>query len=468
MRLPWLDNRLADRFSTRRGILPVRPARKTRRSFRPGLVPLEDRIALSTFQVTSAADNGNNANPIAGSLRWAVVTANKQGGSNTIDFKIGRGYQTISLLAPLPTLKGTTTLDGSTQPGYSYSGSPLIVINGASAGSKSIGIDVAASNCAIRDLVIEQFTTGIELESGTRGAVIQGNYIGTDPYGTYSLGNYDGIVDNSLGGNTIGGTSPWYRNVISGNSNAGIQIQPTIYYVPFSTVSTNIIVVGPGPIKTPQPPHQTPDLVEGNYIGTTASGNSALGNGTGLATSTAVVIGGSTSGARNVISGNSGAGIAVNSVSSSSLVIAGNSIGTSASGNGYVSNGDGISLYYDSYVTIGGTSSGYRNVISGNEGAGIDIEYCSNVYVEGNSIGTNASGNYPLGNFDGILMYSDTVRVHGPYDDCRGPRSFLRTLERAGTEEIIGLVRSGRATFCTSKDSQINISYRAKKAYASS
>jgi parallel beta-helix repeat protein len=366
---------------------------------------------MSTFVVTNTYDNGNNANPVAGSLRWAVVAANKQGGSNTIDFKIGKGVQTISLVDPLPQLNSTVTIDGTTQPGYS--GAPLIVLNGANAGYSSVGLDLAGSHNVVKGLVIEQFNVGIELEPGTYGSLIAGNYIGTDWSGSHSLGNNYGIVDYSMNGNTIGGTTASCRNVISGNLYDGIEILPENFFVPLQSSGK----VGTLPVPTTQiviSHGYTPDCVEGNYIGTTASGNYALGNGTGLYVYDAgVVVGGTSSGARNVISGNSGVGIEVYACNSTGVVIEGNYIGTTASGNYALGNLVGIELDYDSYVTIGGTSSGARNVISGNSSCGIEVNYCSYVTIEGNYIGTNASGNGALGNGYGIELYYDSYVTIG-------------------------------------------------------
>ena len=64
-----------------------------------GLVFLFASLAqAATFHVTTAADNGNNANPTSGSLRKAIIDANANPGTDTIDFSIaGAGVHTISL-----------------------------------------------------------------------------------------------------------------------------------------------------------------------------------------------------------------------------------------------------------------------------------------------------------------------------------------------------------------------------------
>ena len=93
---------------------------------------------------------------------------------------------------------------------------------------------------------------GISLDSST-GIQIEGNSIGTDQSGTSPLANgQDGVavsnvnvsVSTGQNGNTIGGTTPGTRNVISGNGQGGILIQSS-----------------------------TETLVEGNYIGTDQKGS---------------------------------------------------------------------------------------------------------------------------------------------------------------------------------------------------
>src|SRR5688572_9196532 len=98
----------------------------------PMIETFEDRVLLSTYVVTSTADSG------AGSLRDAISKANKNGGADVIEFRIGSGAKTISPTSALPQITGVTTLDGAKQGGYS--GKPLIEIRGDKAGGGSNGI----------------------------------------------------------------------------------------------------------------------------------------------------------------------------------------------------------------------------------------------------------------------------------------------------------------------------------------
>ena len=85
-------------------------------------------------------------------------------------------------------------------------------------------------------------------------------------------------------------------------------------------------------------------------------------------------IGGTTFGERNIISGNNPAGIYMSGTGTVGNRIMGNYIGTDVGGINPVGNSsDGILLYSDGGNIIGGTSAGEGNIISGNGRAGVDV-----------------------------------------------------------------------------------------------
>ena len=158
-----------------------------------------------------------------------------------------------------------------------------------------------ASNVTVEGLAVGNFTScGISVDTGD-GTVIQGNYIGVDATGTTAQPNTLGMCVNGSGVTTatIGGTASAARNVISGNTRAGVYI--------FQGNGTTI---------------------EGNYIGVDATGATALANGgNGVAVNPGVqntTIGGTTAGAGNVISDNAVDGVALSGGSGN--VVAGNEI----------------------------------------------------------------------------------------------------------------------------------------------
>ena len=143
--------------------------------------------------------------------------------------------------------------------------------------------------------------------------------------------------------------------------------------------------------------------MEGSYIGTDVTGTIALGNGgDGVGVSGSDnTIGGTTTGAGNLISGNNNANsqnIGV-SISGSDNLVAGNQIGTDVTGTVAVANLNGV-VITGSNNTIGGTSAGAGNLISGNAGVGIltGSAGSTGTLIEGNWIGTNAAGTAAIAN----------------------------------------------------------------------
>ena len=130
--------------------------------------------ASSPIIVTTTADNGNNANPTPGSLREAIITANNTVGTDTINFSIGTGAQTILPSSALPVITDPVIIDGTTQPGFA--GKPIIELKGTSAGANASGLQIDAGSSTVRGLAINRFSTGIFLT--TKGNnLIAGNFV---------------------------------------------------------------------------------------------------------------------------------------------------------------------------------------------------------------------------------------------------------------------------------------------------
>ncbi len=344
--------------------------------------------AASTFTVINISDSG------AGSLRQAILDANATVGQDTIAFNIpGTGVHTITPNSVLPAITESVVIDGYTQPGSSPNNLAngdnavlLVELDGSGIPGGAVltpGLQINASNCEVKGLVINRFIgEGISIVgsagSHTSGNIIQGNFIGTNATGTVARGNNDGVKIQFSNNNLIGGTTAAARNVLSGNGGRGILVA--------TGASTN--------------------LIQGNFIGTTVDGTAALGNSSGGIFSGGTgpdTIGGTVAGARNVISGNvANAGIFIQSGTSTGPVIQGNLIGTDVTGTVALGNHFGIWLNFGSSLgngTIGGTADGARNVISGNRSDGVFISGGSrNNQLLGNYIGTDITGTQPLGN----------------------------------------------------------------------
>ncbi|MBZ0299469.1 MAG: S8 family serine peptidase, partial [Anaerolineae bacterium] len=188
----------------------------------------------------------------------------------------------------------------------------------------------------------------------SNGNWIQGNIIGPNAAGTQMLtgnvSNADGIYLSDSSDNLIGGSSDGAGNLISGNLRA-IRL--------VGTSANNDIRgnrIGTNAAGTAALPNQ-------NQIGIILGESGDVGVVDNL-------VGGTTPGAGNVIAGNQGVGI---SVVGSSNVIQGNFVGTDASASLDLGNaGSGILLQSDDNL-IGGTASGAGNVIAHNAGYGIGI-----------------------------------------------------------------------------------------------
>jgi hypothetical protein len=226
--------------------------------------------------------------------------------------------------------------------------------------------------------------TGIYCNVGN--AHIQGNLIGTDTTGTAPLGNGGPGVSVNVAGCIIGGTSPAARNIISANHADGIQI--------FDLNNT----------------------VQGNYIGTDITGRAALGNmragvfvnGFG---SVGNVIGGTVPGARNLISGNAGAGVFIQFAHANR--VEGNYIGTDVAGTAALGNQTGVTSTGGGNV-IGGTADGAGNLISGNRGTGVELAAgAASNFVQGNQIGTDVTGTLPVANQTGVTVAENNNTIGG-------------------------------------------------------
>jgi uncharacterized repeat protein (TIGR01451 family) len=353
---------------------------------RPGLESLESRAVPATFTVTTIADSG------PGSLRQAITNANGASGVDTISFNIpGAGLHTIAPTSPLPAITDPTIINGYSQPGsrpnadgpgLADNAAIAIELSGANAGPNANGLQISVGGTSVRGLAIGGFAgSGIVL-SGTAGDSVQGCFIGTDPTGTQRRPNREGVLVLSPG-NFIGGTAPSARNLISANRNRGV-----------------LIAIGNG------------NTIQGNFIGTDATGTRALGNaGAGIAISSSSnnTVGGTAPGAGNLISGNQGSGVAIDDSAPAPAptgnTIQGCLIGTDLTGTRPLGNFDvGILLADASNNTIGGTDFGAGNVISANGAHGVSIQRglpgasADGNVIQGNSIGTDANGQRNLGN----------------------------------------------------------------------
>ena len=380
--------------------------------------------------------NGADQTTIGGTTQ-AARNIIAYGASSGIVFS-GAGSQGSTVLGNYIGTNASGSADaGNTKLGILVENSPSITVGGTAAGSYNV---ISGNNAG-----------GVAFVGGlTTSGKVEGNYIGTDATVSNAIGNSSfgifvgdssllGLPDTGSAKNvTIGGSAVASRNIISGNAGPGVWLAGAT---------------------------STGNIVSGNYIGTNLAGNAAIPNDLGILISNRAnsnIIGGTTSGTRNLISGNSGIGVRVIDSESINNTIRGNWIGINAAGNQALSNGSygiavglgasatsilentvsgnllggiflgsstsantlkgnligtdpavtkalgngsveiaafGISISGSTGNTIGGEAAADRNIIAGNYGNGLEITgNSSNNIVIGNSFGTNTSGTATLPN----------------------------------------------------------------------
>ncbi len=316
----------------------------------------------------NASQQGNQC-----TLRAAIAEANDTAGADTINFNIvsDAAVKTISPASPLPTVTEQVTIHGHTQPGASpntlATGNNAVLkiqLNGTNAGPAH-GLVIEAPESTIRGLVINRFVgNGVFITgSGATGNKVLGNFIGTSAAGSVDLGNGgEGVEVFDASDNPVGGARAAARNVISGNTDDGLEFQG-------DTLGNEVL---------------------GNFIGTRANGIAALGNGDDGVhiLGEGNTVGGTAAGTHNVISGNGGDGVDLQGVATKDNKIEGNFIGTQASSTQGLGNGeDGVNIRDGAFDnTIGGTVSGAGNRIAHNG-------------EDGMSVSTTSKGNRALSNF---------------------------------------------------------------------
>jgi CSLREA domain-containing protein len=301
----------------------------------------------SIVTVNSAADTDDGSCSAANcTLREAIDAANAHPGEDTIRFAILTGSQVIHVTSALPPLTGTTTLDGTSQPGWVAA--PIITVDGS--GVFADGLVVNGPNSVVRGLVVQGFARiGIHVFGG--GSTVAGNYA--------RVNGGDGVRVESTTGGTVGGAAALDRNVVGGNGGHGIFL--------FDSHSV---------------------AVRGNYSGTDASGAAAAGN---TLDGIAVDGGGSNTITGNLVSGNHGQGISIFKINAPTQT-SGNVVRANVSS---ANTGDGIRVYNGTNNAIGGSLDGQANTVRGNGAAGISVFVAASTgnTFSGNSIDTgNGTG----------------------------------------------------------------------------
>jgi titin len=330
---------------------------------------------LSGVRIESGAHTnliGTDGDGTSDELERNVISGNDKGGVSIVGAGVDQNTVAGNYI-------GTNAAGDAAVPNKSG-----VIVSGGAA-NNLIGTDGdGISDELERNVIAGNLESGVSVYN-SYSCVVAGNYIGTNATGDAAIPNgvagvlLDNSQDNVVGTNGDGQGDAVERNVISGNGSQGVLIRDS-----------------------------NENTVAGNYIGTNAAGDAAIPNdGSGVliknSPSNDNLIGTDADGIsddleRNLISGNGQDGVSIRD--SNENTVAGNYIGANATGGAAIPNGDaGVEIDAGANNRVGGTMAAERNVISGNGGDGvIMISTATLNLVQGNYIGTDASGDNALGN----------------------------------------------------------------------
>jgi len=232
------------------------------------------------LDATGVGIRGNHLAGIA-----VLAGAHRIGGSLPAQRNVIAG-QTIGIYAASP------------DPGTQVIGNWIGLRADGSPASDSLGIDLRSPAALIGgtapgagNVVSGHVGDAINLSAGADAAVLQGNFVGTDPTGAFAVPNSGtGISIAGANGVIVGGIGSG-GNVISGN------------------LGNAVAILGEN------------NSLFGNSIGTDASGTAPVPNGGGIliVNSTGTAVGGTAAGDANVIAFNTGSGIVVDGGSGNAI-----------------------------------------------------------------------------------------------------------------------------------------------------
>ncbi|MGB5597571.1 MAG: SdrD B-like domain-containing protein, partial [Thiothrix litoralis] len=295
------------------------------------------------------------------------------------------------------------SVDGSTQSGASCGGirdangaitdrSILVALDGTNAGTGATadGLTIgSADGVTVKGLSIGHFDSdGLRADNSTNFTATC-NHIGLAANGITLAGNDDkGIVLNGVTSADIGDATVSGMNVVGANTNDGIWMEGTIDDV----------------------------IIDMNYVGIAADGNTSVGNGRGYVGSgisfagyTGNIVSDGEIIRNNVISGN-GFELGGFYGTTNNVLIENNLLGTDATGL--------LDRTDQWYLIIAEDNEGWiirNNVIAGSDqGSGIELYSMSNMTIQGNKIGVGIDGTTAIGNgFWGIRIDGGAGHVIG-------------------------------------------------------
>ncbi len=359
--------------------------------------------------ISQTAIVSNLRNSGFGSLRAAIhqVNAGSPATSWTIRFWV-RGI--ITLTSSLPPVRRQVKIDGTSSPGYS--GRPLVELN--CNGKAGLNFAAGSAGSQLLGLAVDNAGgDGVTLNASK--ITLNADYIGVDLFGRRAGNSGDGVYVSSASSRNLIGLNRAaavgvVANVISGNGGNGLVLDGswgnTVVSNRIGTNRGGSVRIGNGGAGI-----LITEGSDGNEIGGTAFVDKSTGqanNPTGdKGTTTPVFV---VPPLGNLVSANRGSGIII-ADGSRSNVLNGNFVGTTADGDSALGNG-GNGVWIDganNNSLIGckfvNNPFVYYNVVSGNGGNGLRITDSNNSVVQGNFFGAAANNATAAGNrYDGILV----------------------------------------------------------------
>jgi parallel beta-helix repeat protein/VCBS repeat-containing protein len=354
-------------------------------------------------------------------------------------------------------------------------------LDGVHIGIQAVGTSVT------KNLISANDGAGVDITDEATTTLVTGNFIGTDRTGSKITGTDGGRLGNAGPGvwidgtpkNTIGGTLPGEKNVISGNLLSGVKVsgekatenqisgnyigtdksgQIALGNKPVGILIDNFasdtFVGGIGNIHGGLPEltdganlisgngsfgvlingaGTTKNFIGANFIGTKANGTEALGNGpadpNGNGGGVVILNAPNNMLSRNLISGNNQFGVVISGATASGNLLGGNLIGTDKTGAEKVPNAtDGVRVIDAPGNFIGSATNPLVNVISGNKGDGVAIQGTGSTgnQVQFNDIGTDVTGTIALGNGgNGVTILNGSSNLIGGSNVANSARNVI-------------------------------------------
>lgn len=366
---------------------------------------------MTAFTVTNLNDAGDGSLRAAIEASNAAPTALP----NTIEFSVSGTILLASDLPeitnPVSIIAGDSNTGNAPTIGIDFNQHAGLVFGPGAAGSQLIGLSLGnASGNGVTltagGILLNNNYIGLALDGMALGNSGDGVFVAATSSGNLIGYNPDAATLAEAGSPATGVVS----NVISANGGNGISVHGSADNIVVSnrigTSANGNTAMGNGGNGI-----WLTSGANGNTIGGTVVGNNAVGHpndptgdkGTDIPVFVAPPLG-------NLISGNGQNGVLIDAHSHNN-VLNGNYVGTAADGNTALGNqGDGVAIIDADFNSLHGCTVVdnpfiYYNVISGNLGNGIHVTDSDHVTIRANFVGTGANNAVMVGNgLDGVLI----------------------------------------------------------------